>query len=299
MIAMAPIPVNPPLAIAALWHDGGHRCVRWAPASRQRVTAALPALRDRLAPVLSRRCTHVRGLGGLKAAVREARSLAARRPFVARFDIRSYYESIDHGLLLGQLREAGVTGPLSGLLGQYLALPDRRGSGRGLVAGAALSPLLAALYLTPLDRAMERLAARGLGYLRFMDDFVLFAPTRHILRAAIRAMHAVLATLRLDVHPGKRFIGKTERGFDFLGYRIRPAGKLRPAAQSVQRLCERARRLHERGAGESRIRRYVQRWYAWLHGGLGGRVAAKGGVTGIWVIVLKRLHITGYRVHPA
>jgi len=43
----------------------------------------------------------------------------------------------------------------------------------------------------------------------------------------------------------------------------------------------------------------VHCWYAWLHGGLSGRVAAKGGCTRIWVTVLKRLHIVGYRVGPA
>ena len=89
---------------------------------------------------------------------------------------------------------------------------------------------------------------------------------------AIKRMYAVLETLKLTVHPDKRYIGKTEKGFDFLGYRFRPQKLLEPAVQSLTRLIERARRLHEKGADSHRLRQYVQRWVTWLHGGLQGAV---------------------------
>ena len=73
-------------------------------------------------------------------------------------------------------------------------------------------------------------------------------------------MYAVLATLQLTVHPDKRYIGKTEKGFDFLGYRFTPQKRLEPAVQSLTRLLERARRLHEKGADSCRLRQTVQRW---------------------------------------
>ena len=85
-------------------------------------------------------------------------------------------------------------------------------------------------------------------------------------------MYAVLDTLQLTVHPDKRCIGKTEKGFDFLGYRFRPQKLLEPAVQSLTRLIERARRLHEKGADSHRLRKSVQRWVSWLHGGLQGAV---------------------------
>ena len=44
------------------------------------------------------------------------------------------------------------------------------------------------------------------------------------------------------------------------------------AVQSLTRLLERARRLHEKGADSHRLRQYVQRWVTWLHGGLHGAV---------------------------
>jgi len=211
-------------------------------------------------------------------------------PFVARFDIRHYYENIDHTVLLAQLQTANVDPSLQAIVRDYLSLPDEHQRGCGMVAGGAISPLLAALYLTPLDRAMQACEARfGIRYQRFMDDYVIFAPTRHKLRAALRTMYRVLDALKLTVHPDKRYIGTTKRGFDFLGYRLHPGRKLRPSSQCMARLLQRARRLHEQGADEDRLRQYVQRWYAWLHGGLRGRVSTYGRFTRIWIAVLTHI----------
>jgi len=226
--------------------------------------------------------------------VRFAQAMTGRLPVVARFDIHSYYESIVHDVLLDQLVQARDSADLLVLVGDYLRTPDLRLTGQGLVAGAALSPLLGALYLTPLDRAMADLAQAGIRYQRFMDDFVIFAPTRHKLRTdTIRRLYAVLAPLQLRLHPDKRFIGNTSKGFDFLGYRFRPGRKLRPAAQSIDRLITRARRLHEQGADRHRLRRYAWRWYRWRHGGLRGRVSTMGCFTHIWIRVLQHLHNDG------
>lgn len=73
--------------------------------------------------------------------------------------------------LRDQLVQAEVSADLCDLVGAYLGVPDPHRTGRGMVAGAALSPLLGALYLTPLDHAVEELEWRaGNRYRRFMDD---------------------------------------------------------------------------------------------------------------------------------
>ena len=133
----------------------------------------------------------------------------------------------------------------------------------------------------------------GIRYKRFMDDFVIFAPTRHKLRVALRVMYQVLDDLKLIVHPDKRYIGTTKRGFDFLGYRLHPGRKLRPASQSISRLLQRACLLYEQGVDKDRLWQHVERWYAWLHGGLRGRVSSYGGVTRIWIFVLTHTTHTG------
>ena len=91
-----------------------------------------------------------------EGAVRYVDKLTDHDPFVARFDVRAYYESIDHAVLRAQLREARVDPISERLVRDDLALPDRRCSGKGMVAGGAISPLLGALYLTPLDKVMPR-----------------------------------------------------------------------------------------------------------------------------------------------
>jgi len=95
-----------------------------------------------------------------------------------------------------------------------------------------LSPLMAALFLKPLDDAMQ---GSGLFYARFMDDWIVVAPTRWKLRKAVKQVNAILNRLLLKKHPDKTFIGRAERGFDFLGYFFRP-GLLRVAKKTVSNM---------------------------------------------------------------
>lgn len=102
-------------------------------------------------------------------------------------------------------------------------------------------------------------------------------------------MYQVLDRLKLAIHPNKRYIGTTRRGFDFLGYRLHPGRKLRPAQLSLNRLLQHAHRLYEQGADLIRLRQYDQRWSSWLHGGLRGLVCTYGRFARIWITVLKHL----------
>ena len=71
-----------------------------------------------------------------------------------------------------------------------------------------------------------------------MDDVLVLAPTRWKLRAAVRTVNRVLAPLDLEKHPDKTFIGRGEKGFDWLGYHLWPGG-LRPAAQTMRNFAAR------------------------------------------------------------
>ena len=78
-----------------------------------------------------------------------------------------------------------------------------------------------------------------------------------------------LAVSVVHEHQSKRFIGRAERGCDFLGFVLHPHRHLEPSPVSIQRLYERARRLHEHGAEHHRLRRYVHHWHLWFTSGLG------------------------------
>ncbi|PKI03746.1 reverse transcriptase domain-containing protein [Glaciecola sp. 33A] len=87
-----------------------------------------------------------------------------------------------------------------------IALPD------------ALSPVIAAYYLKGLDEQME--GDTRYFYRRFMDDVIVLAKTRWHLRKAVRIVNQHFNQLKVAQAPDKPFIGRIEKGFDFLGYRF-------------------------------------------------------------------------------
>jgi RNA-directed DNA polymerase len=139
---------------------------------------------------------------------------------------------------------------------------------RGIPRGASLSPLLPAFYLLELDRRLESLEVK---YFRYMDDILILATTRWKLREAIRALNQTFDGLKLARHPEKTFIGRIERGFDFLGYHFSPKG-LTAAKETLKRFVSPATRLYEQEPGEpcdsSRLGLYVDRWRRWRWAGL-------------------------------
>jgi len=291
------------LAMAGLWFLPERKQVKmaqWLPRSRQRLHHLRAPLTARLAAHIPPACRHLKGRGGVKGAIRTLMSKLPESRYVARFDIKSYYTSIVHAVLLGQLRGTGASAYELTLIDDFLRLPDIHCTGRGLVATGGLAPLLGGLYLAPLDRAMVRRQRAGklVCYVRYMDDIILLAKSRWQLRRAIAELHACLRPLHLRLHPEKRFIGKLSRGFDFLGYQLHPGRKLRPSPESFRRLRERARRLYEREADVNRLRQYVTRWWCWLGGGLDGLVSRQGGPERTMRHILSTLHIVRQAREP-
>ena len=278
------------LALHGIWFHEGRKMARWSPRSRRHLQRQTPAITQQLLPEIPHSCTHVRGHGGVKGALRQIHRGLPRARFVARFDIAAYYDSMRHDVLRTQCAATDLYAEQQQTIADYLALPDTRGTGCGMVASGGLSPLLGALYLTPLDRRMEAASQRKrlVLYVRYMDDIVLLARTRWQLRRAITALHEEIAALGLRLHRVKRF-GRTTQGFDFLGYRIRAGARLRPSAEGLRRLRERARRLHEREGDRHRLRQYVLRWQRWHWGGLDGIVSRRGGTERTWYHVLTHL----------
>ena len=106
-----------------------------------------------------------------------------------------------------------------------------------------------------------------------MTDIVVLAKTRWKLRSAVADLNAVLSDLGLSKHPDKTFIGRIERGFDFLGYHFSARG-VRVSSATLARFLERAALLYEQEPGEpcgsSELGSYVRRWQGWASGGLAG-----------------------------
>ena len=79
-------------------------------------------------------------------------------------------------------------------------------------------------------------------------------------------MIGMLKDLELTLHPYKIYIGKVEKEFDFLGYRITLTG-LRLACETIKRFQHKLTGLYEQGASKARIRQYVTNWTRWTCAG--------------------------------
>jgi RNA-directed DNA polymerase len=120
---------------------------------------------------------------------------------------------------------------------------------RGTPQGAVISPLLANIYLDPLDHL---LAACGVEMVRYADDFVLLCRSEEEAKTALARVQTWVAENGLTLHPDKtRLVDATRPGgFDFLGYHFE-RGYRWPRRKALDRLRDKVRELTPRTSGES------------------------------------------------
>jgi len=174
-------------------------------------------IQEKLKPFLLKTCYHLKRHGGLKDAVRDVTVQLPKYKFFCKSDVYSYYDSIDYYTLLMKLHDYSNDQIIIGYVWQFLNKCVECGGlyqdiKRGIPRGSSLSPLLGAFYLLELDQRMARLDVK---YFRYMDDILILASTRWNLRKAIRVLNQTFDSVKLEQHPDKTLIGRTERGFDF------------------------------------------------------------------------------------
>ena len=217
---------------------------------------------------------------GTHAAMRRAAQFARRFPMALKCDVRKYFPSIDHDILMGLLGRVVGDDRLLGLVGHILdshsdgqrqewpaggELFDVRVRRHGLPLGNLTSQFFANVYLNPLDHFVKH-ELRAKGYVRYMDDFIVFGRERGQLRTWGGAVRERLKELRLAMHPDKYRLGPTWAGVDFVGYVVFADGRVRVRAASVRRFDRRFRhmlwevRLGLRSAGDLTPR--VRAWQA-------------------------------------
>ena len=141
-------------------------------------------------------------------------------------------------------------------------------SEEGTPQGATISPLLANILLDDLDKELER---RGLPFVRYADDFAVFAKSQ---RAAERIMTSVSRyltdELRLVVNQEKSHVVASDE-FEFLGFAfVKSRATINVAAKSVRKFKQRIRELTGRSWGISMDRRlselrsYVRGWMGYF-----------------------------------
>ena len=185
--------------------------------------------------------------------------LEAGFTFVVDADLQSCFDSIPQERLMERVEERISDGRVLELLRGWLRQDVLRGMERwrptaGTPQGAVISPLLANIYLHPLD---ERLAARGHRMVRYADDFVVLCRSHEEAAAALAEIQAWVAENGLSLHPDKTHLGDCRQpgeGFDFLGYRFE-AGRRWVREKSLTRFKDsiRAKTRRTRGASLAQI----------------------------------------------
>jgi RNA-directed DNA polymerase len=185
---------------------------------------------------------------GIHQALDRATHFARRYPYVLRCDIVQFFPSVDHAALRRILARVArdddvlalcdliLAGGAHELTDQYTLVlypgddpadPEQAAARpRGLPIGNQTSQFWANCYLNPLDQFVTS-ELRCPAYLRYVDDFLLFAedkPTLHRCKAAISAFLATRP--RLVLHERESVVSPVETGIPFLGFRVYPDHRL-------------------------------------------------------------------------
>ena len=193
---------------------------------------------------------------GCRDALREVdRLLKEGFTWVVDADLKSYFDTIPHARLMERVEERVSDGRVLDLLRSWLKADILKGLDRwtpveGSPQGAVISPLLANIYLDPLDRLV---AERGYPMVRYADDFVILTRSRAEAEAALALVKAWVASNGLMLHPDKTRLAncrKTGNGFEFLGYRFE-SGRRKVRKKSLDKLKETIREKTRRTRGQS------------------------------------------------
>ena len=183
---------------------------------------------------------------GTHRALNRAQEFARRYPYVLQCDLRQFFPSIDHAILrqeiFRKITDESVRWLCDSIMQSgekilrdeyemvYFAGDDpSTGSGQGLFAvnrprglpiGNLTSQFWANVYLNPFDHFVKR-ELRCKAYLRYVDDFLLFAEDKKTLNQWKQAIGSRLARMRLTIHPHAQARPVSE-GITFLGFRIFP-----------------------------------------------------------------------------
>ena len=168
-------------------------------------------------------------------------------------DLKSYFDTIPHDSMMERIREKVADGRVLALIESYLQQNVMDGleswtPEQGTPQGAVLSPLLANLYLNPLDHMM---AQKGFEMVRYADDFLILCRTRAEADKAREIVQAWTDANGLRLHPDKtRIVSVDQEGFDFLGYHFQ--GRMRwPRQKSLKKLKDAIRAKTRRCNGAS------------------------------------------------
>ena len=165
-----------------------------------------------------------------EAVHRVATAIVQRKTRVIDLDLRAYFDTMRHHLLLEKVARRVNDEDVMGLLKRMLKASGKQ----GVPQGGVISPLLSNIYLTEVDRMLERAKETTrcgqyfyVEYARFADDLVVLidAHPRHrrLLGAVRRRLREEFAKLQVEINEEKSRTVDLDCGesFGFLGFDFR------------------------------------------------------------------------------
>jgi RNA-directed DNA polymerase len=257
------------------------------PGMRERRPLGIPTVRDRvvqtalrlvLEPIYERDfAAHSYGFRprrGAKDALRRVTALLrAGYVHVVDADLRAYFDSIPRAALRARVETKVADGRVLALLDAFLQQPIFEGWQQttpeaGTPQGAVISPLLANLYLDPLDQTM---AAAGVEMVRYADDFVVLCRTAEDAQQALMTVQRWTQAAGLQLHPQKTRVVDMQQpgGFDFLGYHFErghrwPRQKSRANLKTAVRAKTRRTHGHSLAVIIADVNRTLRGWFEYF-----------------------------------
>ncbi len=198
-------------------------------------------------------------------------------------DIKACFDNVRHGILMGQLRRRISDRRVLALLRAFLGAGVMKETGRlaatltGTPQGGIISPLLANIYLSALDRHFERFwnstfyeRSKKVRHrlIRYADDFVILIRGTREQAEAIRdeAAQVLRDELRMELSEEKTVVTHVDDGFDFLGHRIRRSAWRKskvaftyPSKRSLEAIKYKVKNLTTRSATHLSLRALLLR----------------------------------------
>lgn len=191
-------------------------------------------------------------------------------------DLKGYFDTVNHDLLIAQLSQRINDKRVLRLIGKYLRAGVRLEDGttektaKGVPQGGPLSPLMANIMLDPLDKKIE---AMGLPFARYADDFLVVTRSKtRALEVMEEVREYVEGPLKLLVNQDKSKVAPLGE-CAFLGFTVKN-GRIRLSDKSAKRFKGRIQEITSRSRGISmkqrllELKRYCVGWFHYFKIGL-------------------------------
>jgi len=165
-----------------------------------------------------------------EAIRRVSEAILTGKTYVINLDLRSYFDTVRHSIVLKQVADRVNDDKVLHLLKLILKASGKQ----GVPQGGVISPLLSNLYLNEVDKMLERAKAvtryrqwTVVEYARFADDMVVLVsahPKQRWLQGAVeKRLREELGKLEVEVNEDKTYRAELSRGesFGFLGFEFR------------------------------------------------------------------------------